>query len=121
MAASNPRERIGYQLFDSLFGSKGILSTETLAANVTLDETYPGITLFDPGGSARDVTLEAEETSPGKIRLICNTADAAEALSVKNDAGTEIDSVPQNGAGLFICNEGGTAWASAGIFTYTAP
>ena len=99
----------------SLIAVDGLLDTETLTGNLTLDATYPMITKLDPGGSARDVTLEASASSTGLVRFIVNAADAAENLVVKDDGAATIATLAQNRAGLFHCN--GTAWSLVCIFT----
>lgn len=77
--------------------------TATLTGNISMDATYPRICKLDPGGSARDVTLDAEEYIPhrGMVRHIVNAADAAENIVVKNDAGDTIGTLNQNEEGLF--------------------
>lgn len=80
----------------------------TLDNNLTLDATYPNIVKLDPGGSARDITLDAIATNSGLKRTIINGADAAENLVVKNAAGSTIGTVNQNELGVFYCN--GSTW-----------
>lgn len=70
----------------------------TLAGNITLDATYPYILKADPGGAARDITLDTEANLPSKgiTRRIVNAADAAENLVAKNAAGDTIATINQN-------------------------
>lgn len=79
---------------------KGGVKVITLTGNITLDDTYPGILKLDPGGSARDVTLEGaaatDGASDGLLRWIVNAADAAENLVVKDGAASTIATINQN-------------------------
>jgi len=102
------------KLFQHLPGQLSA-ATETLAATRALTAADPSMLKLDPGGAARDVTLDAEENIPttGLIRWIFNAADAAENLVLKNDAGTTIATVNQNESAIVI-NDGvqdGTASA----------
>ncbi len=85
-------------------------ATETLAGNRTLTvaeiEQYQAFS-FDPAG-ARDLTLPAEEACAGVVLMISNKADAAEVITVKNDAGTAIVTPTQSEACLLWCD--GTGW-----------
>lgn len=85
-------------LAEALIGFAGGYKALTLAAAVTLDVTYPSLLGLDPGGAARDVTLDAPV---GQVRLIVNKADAAENLVVKNAAAATIATLNQNETGLF--------------------
>lgn len=80
----------------------------TLGGNLTLTKGHRQILGLDPGGSARDVTLPAENISKDFWFLIVNRADAAENLVVKDDGGATIATLNQNEAGGFWCD--GTAW-----------
>jgi hypothetical protein len=92
----------------SFFGIKGAVQVETLTGNLTLTPAYPSILKLDPGGSARDVTLEAEADCDGALRWIVNGADAAENLVVKNDGGSTIVTINQNESAAVYCD--GTSW-----------
>ncbi len=96
------------RLLDSAF-------TETLADNKTLDADIPMIYKPDPGGSGRDITLDAEATSTGMHRFIINGADGDEDLTVKNDGANTIGTVSQNEMGWFYCD--GTDWVVLFIIT----
>lgn len=103
--------------------SAPVFYSATLSGAAALDGTYPAICKLDPGGAGRDVTLDVEESIPatGLVRLIVNGADAAEDLTVKNDAGSTIGTVSQNEAGIFY-NQGvqdGTASAWTLVFIIT--
>ena len=63
---------------------------------------------LDPGGAGRTIVLPAEGNSRGKSFVIENTADAAEDLTVNNDAAGLIGTINQNEAGIFSCD--GTTW-----------
>lgn len=81
----------------------------TLTGNIALDATYPRTLKLDPGGSARDVTLDAVASAEGLVRVIVNGADAAENLVCKNVGGSTIGTVNQNELGVFYCD--GSTWA----------
>lgn len=81
----------------------------TLTGNIALDATYPRTLKLDPGGSARDVTLDAVATAEGLVRVVVNGADAAENLVCKNVGGSTIGTVNQNELGVFYCD--GSTWA----------
>ena len=80
----------------------------TLTGALILDATSANFLRIDPGGSARNVTLPAEESSEGLFFRIYNIADASEALTVKNDGGDTIETFAQAEHGLVGCD--GTAW-----------
>lgn len=81
----------------------------TLTGNIALDATYPKTIKLDPGGNARDVTLDAVATAEGLVRVVVNGADAAENLVCKNVGGSTIGTVNQNELGVFYCD--GSTWA----------
>lgn len=81
----------------------------TLTGNIALDATYPKTIKLDPGGNARDVTLDAVATAGGLVRVVVNGADAAENLVCKNVGGSTIGTVNQNELGVFYCD--GSTWA----------
>ena len=83
-----------------------LMGAYTATGAVTLTNGHRLIQRIDPGGSARDVTLPAEEH--GLCFLIANAADSAEALSVKDDAAGAVVTVSQNEAALVWCD--GTSW-----------
>ena len=86
-------------------------TAETLAANRTITQAeadrYQSFA-FDPGGSARDLTLPAEGNNAGAMIFVANTADGAEIITVKNDNGDAICTPTQNEAALLWCD--GVAW-----------
>ena len=86
-------------------------TAETLAGNrvITFDEVerYQAFA-FDPGGAARNVDLPAEEVCAGVFLFISNTADAAEVLTVRNDAGGTVVTPTQAEACMVWCD--GVRW-----------
>lgn len=104
-----PRERIA--IWPSDMASRiNCKPLETLAANrvLTVDEVnqYQAFA-FDPA-AARDLTLPSEAECKGVILFISNQANAAEIISVKNDAGTAIVTPTQAEACVVWCD--GTNW-----------
>tara|TARA_Y100000310_G_scaffold318644_1_gene372984 strand:- start:537 stop:881 length:345 start_codon:yes stop_codon:yes gene_type:complete len=83
--------------------------TETLAGGKTLTVNSPTLQMLDPGGSARTVVLPAEADSDGLVFIISNEADAAEIITVDDDAGAAIVTPTQNEAAIVWCD--GTSWA----------
>lgn len=64
---------------------------------------------LDPGGAARNVDLPPEDESAGVVLYITNTADAAEALTVREDAGsTTIVTIAQSEFAIVWCD--GNNW-----------
>lgn len=106
-----PRERINIAPTSGTSRTAGVALTETLTGSrtITLAEinTYSYFHL-DPGGSARTVTLPAEEASKGAEIKIKNTADAAEAITVNDDSATAVMTISQDEASLLWCD--GTTW-----------
>lgn len=80
----------------------------TLAATLVLTKDSPTINFLDPGGAARNVDLPAEEESFGLVFIIANEADAAEVITVRNDAAGTIVTPTQGESALLFCD--GTAW-----------
>lgn len=86
------------------------VETETLGGTKTLTVDSPTLQFLDPGGAARTVLLPAEADSKGLCFIISNEADAAEIISVKEDAGSVTIVTPtQNEAAILFCN--GTTWS----------
>lgn len=92
------------------------VNSEALSGNKALTHNDTRMQFLDPGGSARDLTLPAEEESAGLEFLIFNTADAAEAITVKDDGGATVLTIAQNEGAFLACD--GTAWR--GFAGYTA-
>lgn len=83
-----------------------------LAATLTGDRvltaaevTNNGIIALDPGGAARNVDLPATSAAlAGQSVTIINTADAAEALTVRlTGAGSTVATIDQNENATVIC------------------
>lgn len=70
---------------------------------------------LDPGGAGRNVTLAATLHSKGRHIRICNAADAAESLTVKNSGATNIAVLNQNEQADFIYD--GSTWVFIGSST----
>jgi hypothetical protein len=102
---------VPYGLFDVLGGAY----SATLSGDLTLTTDYPLVVKLDPGGSARDVTLEAESGAAGRFRLIVNSADNPEIITVKDDGAATISTPTQNQAALVYCD--GTSWTEIAVFT----
>ncbi len=99
-------DAVGVGTFDLV----GAAYSATLSGDLTVTVKHPMILKLDPGGAARDVTLEAEAGCPGRVRWIVNAADAAENLVVKDDSGvTTIATINQNESAVVYCD--GTAWS----------
>lgn len=75
---------------------------------------YEPVLMLDPGGSTRVVTLEAEADAVNLTRYIGNTADASEDLTVNNDGGSLVVTVPRQRLVALSCN--GTTWSVIGNF-----
>ena len=107
-------------------GGKQLYAQLTLTGTLALDYTHPSHVGLDPGGSARDVTLEGsaavDKAIHGLYRRIDNRADAAEALTVKDSAASTIGSIAQNEYAEFYhdapADGTGAGWVLVGITTY---
>jgi hypothetical protein len=85
------------------------VNVETLAAAKTLDDHSSNIQILDPGGASRDVTLPAENGRANGLPFwFYNSADAAENLVIKNDAGTTITTIGMGKGAMVACD--GSAW-----------
>jgi hypothetical protein len=113
-------EVTGTRISDTLLMEKMRLglSNQTLAGTLTMDEDLPPLLALDPGGAGRTVLLPPE--AAGLFFVIINTADAAETLTVKEDANvTTIGTVEQDTIGLFFCGKNGAGtltWYDLTIF-----
>jgi len=103
---------VNTSIFDSIF-EKGLklrhMAADAGGATYTIGSDYPPVVLLDPGGGAISALLPAEADGKSKVFIIFNTADAAEAIAVKEDSGTTtIITLDQNQAGVVFCD--GTTW-----------
>lgn len=88
-----------------------VAAVETLTGTRTItvaEMERTQIFLFDPGGAARNLDLPAEEASKGAVLFISNRADAAEVITIRNDAGGTITTPTQNEASVLFCD--GVSW-----------
>lgn len=70
----------------------------TLTGTYVVAADSPSLLSLDPGGAARNVDMAAEEAvgMEGKIWVIVNAADAAEVITIRNDAAGTIVTLTQN-------------------------
>ena len=84
---------------------------ETLAADRVITaaeiERYQFFT-FDPGGGARNLDLPAEASSRGAVLYVANAADAAEVITIRDDAAATICTPTQGETAVVFCD--GTSW-----------
>lgn len=83
------------------------------SATMTGNETWVAgnevrLQKLDPGGSARTITLPAEENGNGLWYFVKNEADAAETITIQDDASATVCSLTADQACIVACN--GTAW-----------
>jgi hypothetical protein len=82
-------------------------------------ETLTGNTLrVDPGGAGADFLLPAEADCPGVTLVIFNTADAAEAITVKDDSDTTTVMVLDQGQSG-VCHCDGSSWVGGSVAAST--
>lgn len=96
-----------------------VLAAETLTGTRTLTQAeVDEYTIFhvDPGGAARNLDLPAEANNVGQFLIIANKADAAEVLTIRDDAGGTICTPAQNESAIVWCDgvtwDGGTLTSS---------
>lgn len=82
--------------------------TETLGAAKVLGVASPTFQFLDPGGAGRNIDLPAEADSMGLMFVVANMADAAEILTIRNDAAGTICTPTQNETAWVFCD--GTTW-----------
>lgn len=99
IAPSNRASRFAAKTAETLSGARVITHAEV--------EQYQAMA-FDPGGAGRNVDLPAEGVCAGVYLYISNTADAAEVLTIRNDAGSTIVTPTQNEAAMVWCD--GVRW-----------
>lgn len=83
-----------------------LMSVRALAGDDVLTQGHRNIQRLDPGGAGRNVDLPAEAN--GLWFVVANAADAAETLTVRDDAGATVVAVAQDQAALVWCD--GTSW-----------
>jgi hypothetical protein len=93
----------------------GGANVEAIAAGKTLTAADATFQKLDPAGGAVNVDLPAEPSSNGIWFYIMNAADAAENITVRNDAAATIVTLNQNEAAIVICD--GTSWVHMGVLT----
>lgn len=92
------------------------VNREALGGDKNLATGDATVQNLDPGGAARNVDLPAEEA--GLVFVIANRADAAEAITVRDDADATVVTVNQND--VAYCISDGTGWiafSTAGAVT----
>jgi len=100
---------------------KMAVSVETLAGAKDIDIAEPPVHFLDPGGSGRNINLPdvtASDLADGGIMfMIVNTADAAEALTVRDGANGDATrgTVNQNGIGFFFWDGNAGQWRGQGV------
>src|SRR5688572_11056032 len=74
------------------------------AAYVVPGADAPSVLAIDPGGAARNVDMPAEEAQgmEGKLWIVINTADAAEVITLRNDAAGTIGTLTQNETAMLM-------------------
>jgi len=92
-----------------VYALQGFAYSGTLTGALTVDATYPNVLVLDPGGADRTITLEAEATSEGLIRVFRNSADAPdEYLTIADDAAATVATIGPGGVVCVYCD--GTSW-----------
>lgn len=98
----------GVRIGDSLLerGIKGAAHIQTLAAALTFDTDTSFVAYLDPGGATRVVTLPDPTVASEKdtVRIIVNTADAAEDLTINDPAATTRGTISQNEFAIILCD-----------------
>lgn len=100
----------GAEIYGNKLGAGNKLQklSQTLTGTLVVDADSPPLLWLDPGGAGRNVDLPAEADSDGLFFYVVNAADAAENLTVRNDAGGTVGVVGQAEMGFFVCD--GTTW-----------
>ena len=90
-----------------------VMTAETLSGARTITQAEADaytIMTFDPGGSARDLTLPDPTANAGNFLLICNSADGAEVITIDDGTG---DIATPTQAESVICFCDGVRWRAA--------
>jgi hypothetical protein len=87
-------------------GIKGIPLVVALGAAMTFDGDAGFVSFIDPGGATRVVTLPDPTSVAEKdtVRIIVNTADAAEDLTINDPAATTRGTISQNEFAIILCD-----------------
>ncbi len=96
---SGSASRVTAKLVETLTGNRTISLEEVNQYNAFA---------FDPGGAGRNVVLPPEAACEGVVIMISNKADAAEILTVQNDAPATVVTPTQGEACLIWCD--GVTW-----------
>jgi len=80
------------------------LALDAGAGTLACPSDPPPVLLVDPGGGAANFDLPAEADLANQMLFVVNTADAAEALTVRNDAAGTIIALSQNESVLIYCD-----------------
>ena len=89
----------------------------TMTGTLVLTANDPYFQDLDPGGSARELDLP-DGTAQGQECVVTNTADMAEAITVKqSDSSTTVVVIDQNESAQLICTGASAAagWQVVGI------
>ena len=82
---------------------------QVLTGPLTLQANLPPVMILDPGGAARNVLLPAEAEAMNHVLWIVNNADAAELITLRDDAdAATIGTVAQNKSVMLHCD--GVTW-----------
>lgn len=85
------------------------INAMTLGADLTLTHGAAPLQFLDPGGAGRKVLMPTEADSKGLCFFIVNKADAAEDLTIRDDAdAATVGTISQNEMAMLVCN--GTIW-----------
>jgi hypothetical protein len=90
-------------------GQNGQVVTQILAGTFTPAVPLAFAYALDPGGAGRKIIPPLETSSKGLWFYVINTADAAEDITVRNNAdGADRGVISQNESALLICD--GVTW-----------
>lgn len=109
------RARVDDPMFDGNLWQRGQQTKEALRATLTggfvVAANAPSVLVLDPNGAARNVDLPAADNTlnAGRVWWIFNMAAGAFALTVRNNGGATIVTVPQGKIGFVM--QVGTAGA----------
>ena len=101
--------------FDSPITMPDGINVETLSGALTLNQKSADWQILDPGGSSRVVTLPPEEVSEGRVMHFYNAADAAENITIQNDAAGSLGVINPGGSAAVVCKA--TTWSVAGALS----